>query len=142
MLSQIFKILLVCLFIIIVGSIPSKTASALQIEQHAHTILNCTNEGFWGNKTCFQNLQIDNSKENNKSWYTNPIESELNKETQKTASQPKQQKTSQLNDFFLGGIGIGGVIIAIGGVKRLFSANEVKKLKERIEILETIATRE
>ena len=151
---MLYLIIKLYLIFFVAITITAESANAqINITQHANNIFNCTNIGIFGNKSCFKELVINSHQENNK-FLSSPSDStrrdvEQNREIlsviNEGTDQPKK-KASQLDGFFLTAIGsfigTGGLILIGWRVKKIFLVQETKELKERIEILEIIITKE
>ncbi len=147
LLSKVCRVLYA--FLIFLGAVTfaPNCVNALQINtlnQNAKTIINCNREGFLnlGNSDCAPNLQIDNHQERNLT-VTNLAKAEdsiLRTEKQIPASIPESNPLS--------GLLLGASVTSMGFltfnwvVKKLFPSKPSDGLKERIEVLETIVTKD
>jgi hypothetical protein len=153
-LSKTLRIFLISIVVIVFFLMYSPTSSALRIdhlEQHAGgNIITCENTTIFGRSSSSCNEYISTKKSESVT-LTQPKEGSNQSSDQNliplnkadTENVIKVDKVSSLP------LGIVSLLAVIGGVtpiyfltKRLFQAKEIKALKERINVLETIVTKE
>jgi|LakMenE01Jun11ns_1017448.scaffolds.fasta_scaffold9871710_3 hypothetical protein len=154
-LSKTFRIFLISVVVIVSFFVYPQTSSALRIdhlEQHAGGhIINCKENttifGF-GQSSCFEDKSSKKSEsvtliQKNEPSNQNADKNRISPEKSNTEDIIKIDKIKSLP------VGVVGSLAVIGGLtpiyfvaKRLLQNKEIKALKERINVLETIVTKE
>ncbi len=151
-LSKTLRIFLISIVVIVTFLIYPQTSSALRIEhleQHARgNIINCTNTNIFGQSSCIQDASSKRSESvtliQQKEGSGQSLDKNLIPPHKVNAE--NTIKTDKINSLPVGVVGSLAVISGVTPVyfvtKRLFEKKEIKGLKERIEVIETIVTKE
>lgn len=147
--SKILRVFFLSVFIVVTFFIYPKTSNALRIdhfEQHAGGhIINCTENttifGF-GQSSCFE----DTSSKKSESLTLIQQDKEYSSQNSEKFNTERIIKNDKINSLPVGVVAplalVGGLTPIYFIAKRLLQNKEIKALKERINILETIITKE
>jgi hypothetical protein len=150
--SKNIRIFLISVVVIVTFLMYPQTSNALRIdhlEQHAgENIVNCTNTNIFGRSSCIE----DTSSKKSESVTLIQNKEPLNQNSDKNLILPQKSNVENIiksDKISTLPVGVVGSLAVIGGLtpiyyvtKRLLQNKEIKALKERINVLETIVTKE